>query len=110
MTESRFVVRDAAGTVVDPVLPESLHPFLLDRAGTPGERVALTEHEDGADSAEPRRSAVAEPEPDGGWRVRVDHDGGIVARAVNTDAVYDLLRSWAADDDWWLEAFGWERG
>jgi len=25
----------------------------------------------------------------------------------NGDAAFDALRSWAADDDWWLEAFTW---
>jgi len=25
----------------------------------------------------------------------------------NTDAAFDLLRSWAADDGWWRDAFSW---
>ena len=29
------------------------------------------------------------------------------ATVPNTDAAFDALRSWAADDGWWLEAFTW---
>jgi hypothetical protein len=29
------------------------------------------------------------------------------AEVPNTDAAFDLLRSWAADDGWWAEAFRW---
>ena len=45
------------------------------------------------------------------WRVEVRPGGGEVqlgTTAANTDAVFDILRSWAAADDWWQEAFSWE--
>jgi hypothetical protein len=29
------------------------------------------------------------------------------ATVPNTDAAFDALRSWAADDGWWQDAFRW---
>ena len=36
-------------------------------------------------------------------------DGGLWTEAANTDAAFDILRSWAAGDGWWEEAFSWTR-
>ncbi len=117
--------RDDRGALVDPVSPESLRPFLLERAdgraGTVEVRAVDVSFEDGRTLT---GSARATPDPAGGWTVSIattaldpssvgNGTGGIddrsEARAPNTDAVYDLLRSWAADDGWWQEAFSWRR-
>jgi hypothetical protein len=44
------------------------------------------------------------------WSVLVHAAGSaaLVAEVPNTDAAFDLLRSWAADDGWWAEAFSWQ--
>jgi hypothetical protein len=31
----------------------------------------------------------------------------IAATSPNSDAAFDALRSWSADEDWWREAFTW---
>ena len=47
----------------------------------------------------------------GAWRVELSLGGPdrhIWTDAPNTDAVFDILRSWAATDGWWEQAFRWE--
>ncbi len=86
--------------VVDPLTPESLRELLL---STP-ERVVV---EQVADPGSGRAEAVRRE--DGRWRVQVSAtEGTLSATTANADATFDALRSWAAGDDWWREAFSWE--
>ena len=48
---------------------------------------------------------------DGAWRIELhlgDPGRHICTDAPNTDAAFDILRSWAAADGWWEQAFRWE--
>lgn len=45
------------------------------------------------------------------WRVEIRNGGPehhVGTGAANTDAAFDILRSWAAADGWWQNAFVWE--
>ena len=93
--------------------PESLRPFLLERSDASAGGVELHAVEDDVeDGGRLTGFARVEPQPDGSWlvRIREDQDGErvLTGGAPNTDAVYDLLRSWAAGDGWWQEAFSWD--
>ena len=91
---------DDSGRVADPLTPESLRPLLWEaRTSVLGERVADA----------PATQALATRAPAGRWtvEVRTADDGPRSATVPNTDAAFDALRSWAADDGWWLEAFTW---
>jgi hypothetical protein len=91
-----------AGGVADPLTPESLRPLLWEATDwVLVERVA-----DG-----PASGARARRVPGGRWsiEVRPESTAALTAEVPNTDAAFDALRSWAADDGWWLEAFGWRR-
>ena len=93
---------DDSGRVVEPLAPVQLRAMLqqaatfvvVQRAG-PG----------GGPSAQARRSDGER------WRVEVRSGAPghhLSSHAPNTDAAYDLLRSWCADDGWWQQAFSWE--
>ncbi|SDS10030.1 hypothetical protein SAMN04488543_1070 [Friedmanniella luteola] len=91
---------DDAGRVADPLTPESLRPLLWEApTSVLLERVA--------DPAVPRAEATRVP--GGRWAVEVRSGDGerLVATVPNTDAAFDALRSWAADDGWYREAFSW---
>ena len=91
---------DDLGRVADPLTPESLRPLLWEaETSVVVERVA-----DG-----PAAQARATRAPGGRWALQVGGAGQdpVVATVPNTDAAFDALRSWAADDGWWLEAFSW---
>lgn len=111
---THVLVRDDTGHQIDPVAPESLRPFLIERADGSAGGVELhavdVRLEDGRTVG---GFARIEPQSDTGWLVRIedapDHaQPTLTSVAPNTDAVYDLLRSWAAGDGWWREAFSWE--
>jgi hypothetical protein len=91
---------DDSGRVADPLTPESLRPLLWEAATS-----VLVERVDGAPGAQ----ALAIRAPGGRWTVEVRSadDEPRSATVPNTDAAFDALRSWAADDGWWLEAFTW---
>jgi hypothetical protein len=89
---------DDAGQVADPLHPENLRT-LLEQARA----FVLIEGPAGA-SARAERLGVER------WSVLVRPAGAeaaTTAEVPNTDAAFDLLRSWAADDGWWAEAFRW---
>ena len=91
-----------SGRVIEDLTPETLRDLLT---GT--ESFVRVEDRRGSSESfgEARRS-----EP-GVWQVVVSSQaaGGLVAStARNADAVFDILRSWAAGDGWWEEAFAWE--
>ena len=90
---------DDTGRVADPLTPESLRPLLWEAPAS-----VLVEA-----VADPATRVLASRAPAGRWRVEVDTAGGdpVAATVPNTDAAFDALRSWAADDGWWLEAFTW---
>jgi hypothetical protein len=91
---------DDAGRQAEPLVPENLQPLL---AGAPGwVRVESVD--------DPRLRAEARREDGDRWTLEVQPAGGspLTARVPNTDAAFDALRSWAADDGWWREAFTWQ--
>ena len=90
---------DDAGRQADPLTPEALRPLLADAAAW----VRAESVED------PRVRAEARREAGGRWTLQVQGVQGpaVSARLPNTDAAFDALRSWAADDGWWREAFTW---
>lgn len=95
-----FRGRDDAGQVADPLTPESLRPLLWEaRESVLVERVA-----DG-----PTGSALASRVPGGRWSIELRSGSAapLAAEVPNTDAAFDALRSWAADDGWWEDAFSW---
>jgi hypothetical protein len=87
---------DDSGRVADPLHPENLRSLLEQAAAS-----VLVETPGGAARAE-RVGAER-------WSVQVRsaESAALVAEVPNTDAAFDLLRSWAADDGWWAEAFSW---
>ena len=95
-----FRGRDDAGRVADPLTPESLRPLLEEAP----ESVLVERVADG-----PAASALARRAPGGRWslEVRSGPAGALVAEVPNTDAAFDALRSWAADDGWWQDVFSW---
>ena len=98
MTELRGT--DDSGRVADPLTPETLRPLLQEASAS-----VLVQAR-----ADPSATQALATRADGGrWRVQVRSGGGdaLVATVPNTDAAFDALRSWAADDGWWLEAFSW---
>jgi len=90
---------DDAGRTAEPLDPENLRT-LLHHAGAFVEVAA---------AAGPGRSARAERAGTERWSVAVGGTGEevLVALLPNTDAAFDVLRSWVADDGWWREAFTW---
>jgi hypothetical protein len=88
---------DDSGRVADPLHPENLRSLLQQAPG-----YVLVETPAGA-SARAERAGVER------WSVLVRPAGSaaLVAEVPNTDAAFDLLRSWAADDGWWADAFSW---
>ena len=99
-----YVGRADGSPGVADLTPESLRILLL-------EATSAVE----VDGQEPGVGARATRTDGEAWRVEVrtggSEPGGSELRrtvAVNTEATFDLLRSWAADDGWWLEAFSWE--
>ena len=91
---------DDADRVADPLTPESLRPLLWEASAS-----VLVEA-----VADPAARALASRAPAGRWRIEARPVTGgetVVATVPNTDAAFDALRSWAADDGWWLEAFSW---
>ena len=94
---------DDSGRVADPLTPETLRPLLWEApTSVVVERVA-----DG-----PPAQARATRASGGRWTLEVSAAGEDPAAATvpNTDAAFDALRSWAAEDGWWLEAFTWTPG
>jgi hypothetical protein len=90
---------DDRGRVADPLTPETLRPLLWEASTSVlVERVA-----DAATLALARRAAT------GRWSLEVRSGSAVplVAEVPNTDAAFDALRSWAAEDGWWQEAFSW---
>jgi hypothetical protein len=91
---------DDAGRVADPLHPENLRT-LLEQA-----RAFVLVETPAGDSARAERLGLER------WSVLVRHAGSgaaTVAEVPNTDAAFDVLRSWAADDGWWAEAFSWRQ-
>jgi hypothetical protein len=89
---------DDAGRVADPLHPENLRT-LLDQA------TAFVVVETPAGGWSQARRAGPER-----WSVQLRSAptaAVLEARVPNTDAAFDLLRSWIADDGWWAEAFSW---
>jgi len=88
---------DDSGRVADPLHPENLRSLLEQAVAS-----VLVETPEGA-AARAERIGVER------WSVLVRSTGSaaLVAEVPNTDAAFDLLRSWAADDGWWAEAFSW---
>jgi hypothetical protein len=88
---------DDSGRVADPLHPENLRSLLEQAAAA-----VLIETPGGA-AARAERVGVER------WSVlvRSAESAALVAEVPNTDAAFDLLRSWAADDGWWAEAFSW---
>ena len=91
-----------SGRVIEDLTPETLRELLNETESF----VRVEDRRDSSESfGEARRS-----EP-GAWRVVVSDRaaGGLIqTTARNADAVFDILRSWAAGDGWWEEAFAWD--
>jgi hypothetical protein len=89
---------DDAGRLADPLNPENLRTLLRQ-----AQAFVLVEAPDGASARAERVGAER-------WSVLLRPAASAAGRAAevpNTDAAFDLLRSWAADDGWWAEAFRW---
>lgn len=108
MAPTGFTGRSDGDRVIEDLTPESLRQLLLDA------RDAVVVQGPAAD-----RSAVARATRLGAesWRIQLsarvpgsaaDVEPDLATQAANTDAAFDLLRSWAADDGWWRDAFDWE--
>jgi hypothetical protein len=91
---------DDAGRVADPLDPENLRILLTEAAAA-----VTIEARDGG----PEPAARAERSGGERWSVTVSGPGGevLVAELPNTDAAFDALRSWVAEDGWWEQAFRW---
>ena len=92
---------DGSGRVIEDLTPETLRDMLTETENL----IRVEDRRSGSkDFGEARRSGP------GTWRVVVSNQaGGLVATtAGNADAVFDILRSWAAGDGWWEEAFAWQ--
>ncbi|GAB3761653.1 hypothetical protein [Microlunatus parietis] len=95
---ANFRATTGDGRVIEEITPETLRPLLTGGAGS-----VIMEGPDG-------RVARAESADDGRWMIKITpgQDAPSEAATVpNGDAAFDALRSWAADDDWWREAFTW---
>ena len=100
---SGFTGRADGGQEVQDLTPESLRELLLNAA-----EFVIVENPDWG-SEYFAQAARLDHEA---WRVEVRSgtpDRHIGTTATNTDAAFDILRSWAAVDGWWQEAFHWER-
>lgn len=100
---SGFTGRADGGRAVQDLTPESLRELLHDAT-----EFVLVENEEWG----PEYFAQAARLDHEAWRVEVRSgtaDRHIGTTAANTDAAFDILRSWAAVDGWWQEAFHWER-
>lgn len=95
---ANFRATTGDGQVIEEITPETLRPLLAAGTGSvimegPAGQVARAEAADG-----------------GRWTIEVSQgpDGPNESATVpNGDAAFDTLRSWAAGDDWWREAFSW---
>ena len=99
---STFRGTDDAGRVAEPLDPENLRD-LLQQAPT---SVVVQGTADGPDRVIEARRDGAES-----WRLEVragDPQQHVVAHVPNTDATFDVIRSWCATDGWWEDAFTWE--
>lgn len=86
--------------VVDPLTPETLRPMLLGAS----EFVVVDNPSWGAGSTARATRTDAER-----WVIEITAEATESLRAtnVNSDAAFDILRSWAAGDEWWRDAFSW---
>ena len=97
-----FRATGPTGQLTNDLTPETLRP-LLDGA----EEFVIVENTDWGD----QHYAQATVNPDRSWQVTIRSGGSdkhIATSAPNTDATFDILRSWAAADGWWQNAFSWE--
>ena len=100
---STFRGTDDSGRVAEPLDPENLRELLQQARSS----VVVESAAGRPDHATEARREDAER-----WRleVRSGPERRLVALAPNTDATFDMIRSWCADDGWWQEAFPWEAG
>ncbi len=95
---ANFRARSEDGQTIEDVTPVTLRPLLNAASGT----VIM----EGPAGQLARASSAA----DGRWRIEVTAAADAPREAAtvpNADAAFDTLRSWAADDGWWREAFSW---
>lgn len=91
----------AHGRIVEDVTPADLRPLLSDDV----EFLTFESPARGSD-----HFVQARPFVDDGWHVEVHRGGGrdhLEAPVPNADAVFDVMRSWANEDGWWVDAFTW---
>ncbi len=96
MANFRALTED--GQSVEDITPATLRPLLTAESGT-----VIME----GPSGQVARASSAE---EGRWRIEVAATAEApreVATVPNADAAFDTLRSWAAGDNWWREAFSW---
>ena len=97
-----FRGKDGSGRVVEDLTPASLRTLLH-------ETQDFVVVENPAWGSQHFAQAVRVGDT-GAWRAEVRGGGcdrNLGTNAPNLDAVYDILRSWAAGDGWWQEAFTW---
>jgi hypothetical protein len=95
---ANFRARSEDGRSVEDVTPATLRPLLTAASGT-----VIMEGPAG-------QLARANSAGEGRWRIEVAPAADAPREAAtvpNADAAFDTLRSWAAGDDWWREAFSW---
>ncbi|HEY5822554.1 MAG TPA: hypothetical protein VIT20_11300 [Propionibacteriaceae bacterium] len=87
--------------IVDPLTPQTLRPLLLAAV----EFVIVDNPGWG-----PEFFAQAARSGSEHWQVEVrlgSESRHLQTFDVNTDAAFDIIRSWAAGDGWWEDAFTW---
>jgi hypothetical protein len=90
---------DDAGRLADPLDPENLRILLTGATSA----VTVAARDGGAAPLARAERAGAER-----WSVTLSTpEGPRVADLPNTDAAFDALRSWIAEDGWWEDAFAW---
>jgi hypothetical protein len=111
MAPTGFTGRSDGDRVIEDLTPESLRQLLLDA------REAVVVQGPAAYPPADRPVARATRLRAESWRIEVSapaagpaaaSESELATEAANTDAAFDLLRSWAADDGWWRDAFDWE--
>jgi len=99
---------DDTGHRADPLDPENLRALLAQG----GSELLVEEVADAGVDPTPTTGRTVRARRGEGehWTVEVRPAEGPVLRSgtPNTDATFDLVRSWCADDGWWRDAFSWE--
>lgn len=98
---SGFRGSDDAGRTVEDLTPANLRELLRT-----AEQYVVVENPGWGAEFSGRAQRLGDS---GAWRVEIRSGPAwhLATTAANVDATFDILRSWAAADGWWQEAFVW---